>query len=137
SIALRTSATNVRTSGVSSTSSSATRCLRDGLATTCEVLQAAEREVGGGADAEPPEHLQPGLRHRVVDADRDRNGGERRGVDAVQIAIAAVGVEERRHVEAAALHEQVVGEHDAGERRRDVAEVRDPPLGMVDEARKA
>src|SRR5581483_2631184 len=100
-IAARTSATNDRTTGVSRTNSSATRHLRHHPAAAGQRLDAAEREVRGPCDAEPPRDLQPRLRQRVVDRDARPYRGDRRRVDAVHVAVAAGRVEERRHVEPA------------------------------------
>src|SRR3954452_2699863 len=69
SIAARTSAMNDRTTGVSSTNSSATRHLRQGGASAGEELRPPEREIGDSADADAPDVLERRLRQRVVDAD--------------------------------------------------------------------
>src|SRR5436305_12287307 len=71
SIAPRTSAMNDRTTGVSSTNSSATRYLRQGGTSGGEQLQPPEREIGARTDAEAPDDVQPRLRQRVVHADAD------------------------------------------------------------------
>src|SRR6266576_425324 len=94
SIAARTSAMNDRTTGVSSTNSSATRHLRQGGPSGGEQLQPPEREIGDSADAEAPDDLQPRLRQRIVDADAHRHRGQRGHVDAVQVPVAAVRVEQ-------------------------------------------
>ena len=86
---------------------------------------------------EAPRDLQPCVRHRVVDGDGDGDGDDRLDVDAAQIAVPARRVEERLDVEPAPLPDEVVREDDAGQRRGDVAEVRDPRLRLVDQGREA
>src|SRR5256885_8527718 len=56
--------------------------------------------------SDPPHGLQPLVRDRVVDGDPARDGGDRRGVDAVQVAVGTVRLEQPLDVDPPALRSE-------------------------------